>query len=153
MHQPNPDEPCQWCGATEHREPIRYFQGKDCAHCGGTHHGSFYCPYSVTQIEKEQRMPDQVHHVKVALPKYKCHKEVWALKIDRIEHDRDMRIPTEETDGSATLFDDKLLAMHRVTNDFVRKHNPQVGGYLVIYEDGYKSFSPAKAFEEGYSRI
>jgi hypothetical protein len=30
---------------------------------------------------------------------------------------------------------------------------PQPGGYFVVYKDGYKSFSPAKAFEEGYTRI
>ncbi len=29
--------------------------------------------------------------------------------------------------------------------------NPQVGDYLVRYEDGYLSWSPAKAFEEGYT--
>jgi hypothetical protein len=26
-------------------------------------------------------------------------------------------------------------------------------GYYVLYEDGYESWSPAKAFEEGYSRL
>jgi hypothetical protein len=33
------------------------------------------------------------------------------------------------------------------------KHNPERGGYLVQYEDGYSSYSPAKAFEEGYHLI
>ena len=28
-----------------------------------------------------------------------------------------------------------------------------IGGYYVRYEDGYESWLPAKAFEEGYSRI
>ncbi len=27
----------------------------------------------------------------------------------------------------------------------------EVGGYYVVYEDGYKSFSPAGAFESGYT--
>jgi len=27
------------------------------------------------------------------------------------------------------------------------------GDYYVVYEDGYKSISPAKAFEEGYTLI
>ena len=27
------------------------------------------------------------------------------------------------------------------------------GGYYVVYEDGYKSFSPSKAFDEGYTLI
>lgn len=36
---------------------------------------------------------------------------------------------------------------------FLKKHNPHVGGYYVVYADGYKSFSPADAFEEGYTLI
>jgi len=30
---------------------------------------------------------------------------------------------------------------------------PSSGDYLVIYDDGYTSWSPAKAFEEGYLRL
>jgi hypothetical protein len=37
-----------------------------------------------------------------------------------------------------------------VSPDYIRKHNPQPGGYFVVYDDGYQSFSPAEAFEEGY---
>ena len=40
-----------------------------------------------------------------------------------------------------------------VSRDFVSKHEPKAGGYYVTYKDGYKSFSPAQAFEEGYARI
>jgi xanthine/CO dehydrogenase XdhC/CoxF family maturation factor len=28
-----------------------------------------------------------------------------------------------------------------------------LGGYYVLYEDNFESWSPAKAFEEGYTRI
>lgn len=58
MIQPNPDEPCQWCGATEHKEPTRCFEGKECSHCGGIHYGSFNCPYSVTQVSAAAAQPD-----------------------------------------------------------------------------------------------
>ena len=30
---------------------------------------------------------------------------------------------------------------------------PIIGGYLVCYKDGYTSWSPAQAFEEGYSKL
>lgn len=40
-----------------------------------------------------------------------------------------------------------------VDADFMRRNKPEVGGYYVVYEDGYKSYSPAKAFEDGYSLI
>lgn len=37
-----------------------------------------------------------------------------------------------------------------VTWDYVRKHDPVVGGYYVRYVDtGYESFCPAKEFEGG----
>lgn len=40
-----------------------------------------------------------------------------------------------------------------VSKEWLDKHNPQPGGYYVVYQDGYASYSPAKAFEEGYTRI
>jgi hypothetical protein len=30
---------------------------------------------------------------------------------------------------------------------------PSVGGYYVVYDDGYKSYSPSEAFEGGYTKI
>ena len=44
-------------------------------------------------------------------------------------------------------------APFKVDFEYMRKHNPQVGGYYVLYKDGYTSFSPAEAFETGYERI
>lgn len=35
--------------------------------------------------------------------------------------------------------------------DFMQKHQPIAGGYVVFYADGYTSFSPRAAFEEGYT--
>jgi len=40
-----------------------------------------------------------------------------------------------------------------VDGQYLRQHRPEVGGYYVVYKDGYKSYSPAKAFEEGYTRL
>ncbi len=89
------------------------------------------------------------------MPKYRCHKEVWALKISEVRLDSDdAKVDNRETDGSATLCPAEYpFAPFRVDADYVRKHNPQPGGYFVQYEDGYKSFSPAKAFEDGYTRL
>jgi hypothetical protein len=30
---------------------------------------------------------------------------------------------------------------------------PVIGGYYLLYDDGYESWSPAAAFENGYTRI
>lgn len=86
------------------------------------------------------------------MPKYKCHKEVWALKIAKIV--RDGEGEDRESDGSAMITpEESQYAPFRVEADYMYKHKPEVGGYYVVYKDGYKSFSPAAAFEEGYSRI
>lgn len=86
------------------------------------------------------------------MPKYKSHKEVWALKIASIK--RDGEGENRETDGSAMITPaEEGFAPFRVEYDYLRKHSPEVGGYFVVYKDGYKSYSPAQAFEEGYTRI
>jgi hypothetical protein len=85
------------------------------------------------------------------MPQYKCHKAVWALKIAQIEHQHD---PGAETDGSAILIPyDESYAPFRVDQEYMLKHKPEVGGYYVVYKDGYKSFSPADVFEDGYILI
>ena len=89
------------------------------------------------------------------LPLYKCHKEVRALKIKSIELDANIAAKEgRETDGSAIIYPvEKLYVPFRVGQEYRKRHNPEVGGYYVVYEDGYKSFSPAEAFEEGYTLI
>lgn len=79
----------------------------------------------------------------IELPKYKCHKHVWALKIAAI---------TNFDDGSATFdFEDTRYASKPFSAEWVVKHKPQPGGYWVVYQDGYQSYSPADAFEAGYT--
>ena len=86
------------------------------------------------------------------MPRYRCHKEVFALKIAAIKKDGDGE--DRETDGSAMITpSDRGYAPFKVDFDYMRKHNPQAGGYYVVYDDGYKSWSPANAFEEGYAKI
>lgn len=80
------------------------------------------------------------------LPLYKSHKTVRAARILR------------------TLVDcDALPSVRKLTLDGGHKFEapvsdpiwarfvPTAGDYYVVYEDGYISFSPMKAFEEGYS--
>lgn len=89
------------------------------------------------------------------MPKYRCHKEVWALHIESVRLDTEEASKEgRETDGSAMLTPSEYpFAPFKVSADYVRKHNPQAGGYYVQYADGYQSFSPAKAFQDGYTRI
>lgn len=78
------------------------------------------------------------------MPKYQSHKQVWALKIKEIEHKGDGAIITPEEPGYAPF---------EVDAPYMIRHTPIVGGYYVVYADGYKSFSPAEAFRGGYTRV
>jgi hypothetical protein len=104
-------------------------------------------------------MLEQMHgmegSVQAEMPKYKSHKTVWALKIQKIHMDHeDASQEGRETDGSATITPEETgYAPFKVGAAYLAKHKPEVGGYYVVYADGYKSFSPTKAFEDGHTRI
>ena len=74
----------------------------------------------------------------IEMPKYKSHKEVWALKIKSV-------------DATTVTPEDAGYAPFEVPEQYIAKHDPKAGGYYVVYEDGYQSFSPAEAFESGYT--
>lgn len=77
------------------------------------------------------------------LQRYKCHKEVSAAEIKGISLNCELGF----------IGPDGELALQQMNREWFDKHNPEVGGYYVVYADGYESFSPAAAFEEGYSLI
>lgn len=87
------------------------------------------------------------------LPAYKSHKTVWALKIADIQQSPADELST--VDGGTW----RLIPVNpgyghiTVPHSYVQKHQPHVGGYYVVYADGYASFSPATAFEEGYTAL
>lgn len=79
-------------------------------------------------------------------PVYESHKVVWAAQIVSI---------ADHPDGSRII-------MVRPANSFEAEPfeptepamaaRAAVGGWAILYPDGYRSVSPAKAFEEGYTR-
>ena len=88
------------------------------------------------------------------MPKYKCHKKVCALKIAHLQYTNASGDEEAESDGSMLMTPmDDGYAPFILDKEYVQKHKPKIGGYYVVYEDGYKSFSPAQAFEEGYTPL
>jgi len=75
----------------------------------------------------------------VALPRYKCHKIVAAAKIVAIDHGARLDIAPH--------------GLFEAGAAWIREKKAEVGGYLVQYDDGYFSYSPAKAFEDGYTAV
>lgn len=94
---------------------------------------------------------NEVAGVAVELPRWRCHKEVCALKIKSVEPDGSA--PRGAAGSCIITPENKTYAPFRADEEYCRKHNPKAGGYYVVYDDGYKSFSPAKAFEDGYTRM
>lgn len=92
----------------------------------------------------------------IEMPRYRSHKIVHALKIVAIESDL-VRADREhrETEGGAWITPEQpeRYAEFHVDAEYVKKHDPREGGYYVVYDDGYKSWSPAEAFESGYTRL
>lgn len=72
---------------------------------------------------------------------YQSHKQVEAAKITYVGKATDFG-----GDAFVTLDDGAIVAI----KDLGNKGVPQIGDYVVRYIDGHLSWSPAKAFEEGY---
>lgn len=76
------------------------------------------------------------------LPHWKCHKVVRAGKISLMARDAPNGLLMIHAEPSNMPF--------AVPLDFLYRHNPSIGGYFVVYEDGYISYSPDDVFEAGY---
>lgn len=75
---------------------------------------------------------------------YQCHKRVLGAPIVSCDI-VDNVVIYEAADGSH--------AGYRVHGDFFSRGIPPAGSYLVEYEDGYVSWSPKAAFEDGYAPV
>lgn len=86
------------------------------------------------------------------LPSYKCHKVVQAFKIvgfEKLPHG--LRVSGDSGNGLVVTEEQFVRVKKAAESD--ADAGPDTLGYLVIYEDGYVSYSPSKAFEEGYTLI
>lgn len=87
-------------------------------------------------------MPDQPK-----LPRWQSHKVVEADKITQVVvRDNDSRFVWYLAGGMLIEVSDALAGRVPPLID-------ATGGYYVRYSDGFESWSPAKAFEEGYTAV
>ncbi len=78
------------------------------------------------------------------MPAYRCHKLVHALQVAEVSVGR----------GVLVFAGGGIAPRHKVVGfDWIQTHNPEPGGYYVVDEYSYATFSPAKAFEEGHALI
>jgi hypothetical protein len=80
------------------------------------------------------------------LPQYRCHKIVNAARITAKEWDAGF-------DELRLIFGD-IGRYILVDKTWLKRHGPiHVNGYYVVYEDGYRSYSPKRQFESGYTSM
>jgi hypothetical protein len=81
------------------------------------------------------------------MPRYECHKKVWALKIAAIEVNPDKSAKIAPSDAGYAPFETTTGWAERFhgTDDDL--------GFYVVYDGGYTSWSPTKAFVDGYRPI
>lgn len=84
-----------------------------------------------------------------AMPLYLSHKKVRALKIKKV-YDTAPNLTVLTFEG---ISEDDADTVSFTPEHLQGKPAPQSGWYMVVYENGYISFSPADAFEDGYTRI
>lgn len=77
------------------------------------------------------------------MPLYVSHKKVRALQIKSIE--------PLANGGARLTFKEDGYAPRTMEPQWVQRHQAQAGGFLVQYNDGYLSWSPREAFEQGYT--
>ena len=99
----------------------------------------------------------EVVESELELPRYDCHKKVSAALIGGI--DRGVTPAQSEPIAKATTLalydplDAELIGYVTVSAKWMNaRESVEVGGYYVVYEDGYSSYSPKEAFEDGYTR-
>ena len=94
----------------------------------------------LADLQKEQENAPQT-----PMPAFISHKRVWALKIAKVHVD-------EDGQGIALAFEGGHFGLRALTtSQLEHKPIPEAGMYFVQYEGGYFSFSPADAFEKGYT--
>lgn len=79
--------------------------------------------------------------------RYKCHKIVEAAKIISVVANV-IRVEGMKAGGF-----DTVIAVDEDWQSRFRPETPHDLGYLVRYEDGFYSWSPTQAFEDGYDRM
>jgi hypothetical protein len=85
--------------------------------------------------------------------RYQSHKIVEAAKITSLEIRGDAKELTLEGEPETYLLEGAVLERISMASAQSVANGRIVDGWLVIYPDGYVSWSPAEAFEDGYGVV
>lgn len=94
----------------------------------------------------ESNAPQCATPVADFLPKWQSHKLVRAAKIHEVTENRiSLLIPMQNGPDR--------IAVTTAAEKMFARYMPVPGDYYVVYDDGYASISPKKAFEDGYHKL
>lgn len=88
----------------------------------------------------------------VELPRYRCHKEVEALKIKQIEI-REPQDPMHSDQEVWIIPADEDQEAFKVEWEFVNRFKPEAGMYWVKSAEGHEGALPAELFDKEFSRL
>jgi hypothetical protein len=84
------------------------------------------------------------------LPLYQSRSTVRALKIKSFEAPP---LDGRPLDGSAILVpEDEGFEPFAISAEYIEDHDPQPGGYYIVFDTGYATYKPAHIFEYSYVR-
>jgi hypothetical protein len=95
------------------------------------------------QLNKADEAVRDLINATADLPRFQSIKQVRASQIKAV---------TILADGGANLYLADPVIM-QVTAEYMEKHKPEAGGFFVLYDGGYQSYSSAKPFKTGYVKI
>ena len=91
------------------------------------------------------------------LPRYRSHKIVGGAKIlgatPMLDGSTVLDLAIEGNSVPRSVDQKTHERMAHMLDSDTHDHDTLVGGYFVVYPDGYESWSPAKQFEDGYELI
>lgn len=84
------------------------------------------------------------------LPAYICHKKVRAARI--------LEVVLDNVDpplmGTLLLeIPGQPIYQHRIAAGWIERHQAEIGGYFLQYEDGYTTYCHGNSFESAYSQL
>lgn len=84
-----------------------------------------------------------------ALPQYRSKRLARAGEVKMIDRNPDVKLLTMEAYRLWLPNDVKV----NVTEEWIQTHAAHAGGYFLEFDDGYRSFCPARAFLAGYEQV
>ena len=102
----------------------------------------------------EDQNQESLGEAQTELPEYKSHKIVRAAKVVEVRDNSGENCEAAMANDTFIVWRLDNGGYVHVSKDLkMRGGDDPVGGYYMLYKDGFESWSPSRAFIEGYDRV